>query len=158
MSRFSLVNLLTDACFTPETYGTWQKKPVVTMAKEKYERIFNSSCPKSRLTALQRKWMETIELSKVFLDASITSTDEELYDLHLSMRPHLKRLPTGFVYVTPSHRDKLWEEFRAVSMEKHVKVYDMLIDMLERLAVIVDNKGEVLFESLTFLILRNLPS
>ena len=158
MSRFSLVNLLTDVYFSSETYGTWQKKLVVTMAKEKHERIFNSSCPRSRLTAFQSKWMETVELSKVFLDASITSTDEELYDLHLSMRPHLKRLPTGFVYVTPSHRDKLWEEFRAVSMEKHVKVYDMLIDMLERLAVIVDNKGEVLFESLTFLILRNLPS
>ena len=153
MSRFSLVNLLTNVYFTPETYGTWQKKLIVTMAKEKHERIFNSSCPRSRLIALQRKWMETVELSKVFLDASITSTDEELYDLHLSMKPHLKRLPTGFVYVTPSHRDKLMEEFRAVSMEKHVKVYDLLIDMLERLAVIMDNRGEVYYECLTFLIL-----
>ena len=152
-----MVNLLTDIYFTLETYGTWQKKLVVTMAKEKHERIFNSSCPKSRLTILQKKWMETVELSSVFLDASITSSDKELYDLHLSMRPHLKRLPTGFVYVTPSRRAKLEEEFRAVSMENHVKVYDLLIDMFERLAVLVDNEGGIYYNTLTFLILRKLP-
>ena len=66
-------------------------------------------------------------------------------------------MPTGFVYVTASHRDKLMEEFRAVSMEKHVKGYDMLIDMLERLAVLVDNGGGIYYNTLTFLILRELP-
>ena len=73
-----------------------------------------------------------------------------------STKGYLKRLPTGFVYVTASHRDKLMEEFRAVSMEKHVKVYDLLIDMLKRLAILVDNGSGVCYNTLTFLILRKL--